>query len=654
MNPLERNETSLGELLSDEETPIVRSQANREGFFAQSASTSSQYNPVGNIAGGEQPLSGYIETNPCQRNDNQIQTALQKLLSDQTNDETSSVRSQANRGGISTPNSSTSSQGNPVSNIAGGEQLLFGSECRCQDKPLNDLLDQILFGKPIANEPDDVGSQIYCRRITALSTSLQENQPRSPINQSTTNIPDQLFKDCSITNLLPSHSNAQMVYGPDNPTRRFSSAYEGSIPRNNARTAHGPYQHIQFPSTFKDSTPYNNVQTAYGPNTPIGLSATHKYSTAASRSSHGPKSPSVFSEQGRSINQPTITNTPNADKSALLWRKLDFSIQMIASLESVNGVDAIEADIRYNHLTGLYQSFVSNVDEIMHHVHVPSADFNRLIKAAKEMQQRVISIQVSLKKIILNVSPSSTASKVNDQTDRTTTERHDFKTVPNSQASTSRNRSFAKVLESVSKSTRYGQNDLAKSDSDPVVTKKARTDADVSTEQMLKPDQSSTELPSNITGGDSTRKNIERGKSNDEPAVAETAQHNDLVNKTKSMSLDDTFSKSMETNDQANQTTQPENNAQAILACVEKQKVLLNALKLMESLRGPGDWKMAAEQALSLHQSFISNQNEFEKYLNPSHRKLEQDFTHKVVNRLRVLQLNLKLFDARQSFSQRE
>ncbi|XP_065219133.1 uncharacterized protein LOC135844735 [Planococcus citri] len=210
-------------------------------------------------------------------------------------------------------------------------------------------------------------------------------------------------------------------------------------------------------------------------------------------------------------NQRTTETLIADDKLALLWRKLDFLIRMISSLGSVNNVNAIEADIRYNHLICLYQSFVSNVDEIMHLV--SSIDFNRLIEVAEETQRRVISIEVSLKTIMLDKSPSSTASKVVDQTDRTV--RHSI------------------------------------SDSDSVVTKKARTDADVPTE-LLKSDQSATVTFD--TMHDSLCKNIELRLSknakkrktkkmknkNVETAVAETAQVqlDDLVNKTKSMSVE--------------------------------------------------------------------------------------------------------------------
>ncbi|XP_065217885.1 uncharacterized protein LOC135843798 [Planococcus citri] len=445
------------------------------------------------------------------------ETMLRRLLSYQTDDETLSIRSQANRGGFS-----TSSHGNLVDNIAKNlspsvtndqaseEQLLFGSAEEEELRAL-ELLEQQLLGESIADEPP---SRFHANRegFTTAATSFLENQ--------------------RLLNL--------------------------------------------------------------------------------------PRPP---------INQPT-TNTSNADKSALLWRKLDFSIQMITSLGSVNDVDAIEADIRYNHLTSLYQSFVSNVDEIMHLV--PSTGFNRLIKVAKETQQRVISIQVSLKKIMLNDSPSSTASKADDQTNRTVI--HDIKIVSNSPSSTSCNRSIV--------SAGSEQNDLGKSDSDQVVTKKARTDAAMPTKQMLKPDRSTT-APSNTTG-DSTRKNIEPGKSNDEPTAAETAQRDDLANKTKSTSLNDTFSKSMETDDQANQTKQAENDVQIILACVAKQKQLLKEIKLLESLRGPRDWKMDAQRASSLRQSFILNQNEFEKYLNPSQLKLEQDYARKYTNKLVVLEEQFK------------
>ncbi|XP_065218492.1 uncharacterized protein LOC135844270 [Planococcus citri] len=94
-------------------------------------------------------------------------------------------------------------------------------------------------------------------------------------------------------------------------------------------------------------------------------------------------------------------------------RQQIFLIRQIESLEIPDDICAVKAEVMYNHLSQLYNSFISNQMQTEARVD-DGATLENQQKIAKEIQQKVIDFQTKLKKIMQPIASTSTAeSKIN-------------------------------------------------------------------------------------------------------------------------------------------------------------------------------------------------------------------------------------------------
>lgn len=293
----------------------------------------------------------------------------------------------------------------------------------------------------------------------------------------------------------------------------------------------------------------------------------------------------------------TTTTTSYYNNYYTLIEKQKVFHHLIESLKSNENCDAIEAEIKYNHLHSLYQSYVSTEAGISSYLR--GTNFTNRMKNAEQFQREVIALQVSLKKIMKNES-SSPVPNPDDQTGGI--KKSDSTNVASSSSASNANPSTEQIKPMNAALIKTEKIDCPKSNSDPkpTATETAKTHAEVLAafhkQQLdeftrnLQSDGTPSYLKQSLSNAllahkAAVRKSlIDAGKSNDKSNMREASQANESANKS-GVSTTEEFeilSKPNETDDQAKLVKQPENGfADAV---IEQDAVLKDLLDHLSRL----------------------------------------------------------------------